>query len=365
MSKIDEMLKQMCPDGVEYKRLKEVSVMERGTSATKNTLVTGEIPVVSGGKEPSFYCDRSNRDGETITIAGSGAGAGFIRYWDCPIFVNDAFSIKGCNVISTKFLYYYLSSLQDKIYATKTGGGIPHVRIANVENFMIPLPPLEIQKEIVKVLDVFTKYDTELQAELQAELQDRIKQYEYYRDKLLNFDDAKHTIRWTTLGEVCKIKNGKDYKALGEGEIPVYGSGGVMTYVDTFAYDKPSVLIPRKGSLSNLYYVTTPFWNVDTIFYTEIDESQVRPKYLFYVLQREHLENLNKASGVPSLTQEVLNRVKIAIPPLKIQSNIVSILDNFDKICSDLKTGLPAEIEKRQKQYEYYRDKLLTFQPKS
>ena len=164
-----------------------------------------------------------------------------------------------------------------------------------------------------------------------------------------------------TLGDVCKIRNGKDYKALNAGDVPVYGSGGVMTYVDAFAYDQPSVLIPRKGSVDKLYYVDTPFWNVDTIFYTEIYNHLVLPKFLFYYLKREHLEQYNTAGGVPSLTQSVLNTVKIVLPSLAEQERIVGILDRFEALCNDLTRGLPAEIEARKKQYEYYRDALLTF----
>src|SRR4051812_32479298 len=112
------------------------------------------------------------------------------------------------------------------------------------------------------------------------------------------------------LGDVVRIKNGKDHKPLGEGDIPVYGSGGVMRYADTFAYDKPSVLIPRKGSLGNLFYVDVPFWTVDTIFYTEIDETQASPKFLYYFLTTVGLGEMNQAGGVPSQTQSVLNELR-------------------------------------------------------
>ncbi len=134
-----------------------------------------------------------------------------------------------------------------------------------------------------------------------------------------------------------------------------------MTYIDTYAYDKPSVLIPRKGSIEKLYYVDIPFWTVDTIFYTEIHTDMVVPKFVYYYLQKAHLEDLNTAGGVPSLTQSVLNKVQFPIPPIKEQERIVSILDRFDTLCNDLTSGLPAEIEARRRQYEYYRDKLLTF----
>ena len=164
-------------------------------------------------------------------------------------------------------------------------------------------------------------------------------------------------VEWKTLKVVLKIRNGRDYKHLGEGPIPVYGSGGIMTYVDTPMYTNPSVLIPRKGSIDKLYYVDTPFWNVDTVFYTEIDTAQVVEKYVYYVLQKEHLEKLNTAGGVPSLTQSVLNEVIIPVPPLPVQEEIVRILDTFTKLQAELQ----AELQKRKQQYSYYLDNLLKF----
>ena len=160
-------------------------------------------------------------------------------------------------------------------------------------------------------------------------------------------------VEYKPLKDILRIRNGRDYKHLDKGLIPVYGSGGIMTYVDTPMYSKPSVLIPRKGSIDKLYYVDTPFGNVDTVFYTEIDTSKVVEKYVYYVLQKEHLEKLNTAGGVPSLTQGVLNEVLIPVPPLPVQEEIVRILDNFAE--------LQAELQKRIQQYEYYRDKLLSF----
>ncbi len=161
------------------------------------------------------------------------------------------------------------------------------------------------------------------------------------------------------LCEVLTIKNGKDYKSFAKGAYPVYGSGGVMTYIDTFVCDKPSVLIPRKGSLDKLYYVDVPFWTVDTIFWTEIDAEIIQPKFVYYYLQTQHLEDLNMAGGVPSLTQSILNEVPIPLPPLPVQQEIVRILDNFTELTAELKAELTAELAARKKQYEYYRDELL------
>ena len=134
-----------------------------------------------------------------------------------------------------------------------------------------------------------------------------------------------------------------------------------MAYVNKCAYDKPSVLIPRKGSLDKLYYVDTPFWNVDTIFYTEIYTNIVEPRYVFYCLRKEHLEQYNTAGGVPSLTQTTLNKIRIPVPPLEIQREIVRILDIFTELEEKLEGELKAELEARKQQYEYYRDKLLSF----
>ena len=168
-------------------------------------------------------------------------------------------------------------------------------------------------------------------------------------------------VEYKELSEVLTIRNGKDYKHFGEGNVPVYGSGGIMTYIDTAVYKKPSVLIPRKGSLDKLYFVQEPFWTVDTIFYTDINVDIVEPKYIFYYLQKEHLEKLNKAGGVPSLTQSVLNKVKLPVPPLEVQREIVRILDNFAIATTEIQQKLQEELTARQKQYEYYRDLLLTF----
>lgn len=168
-------------------------------------------------------------------------------------------------------------------------------------------------------------------------------------------------VEYKELHEILAIKNGSDYKGFGEGDIPVYGSGGIMTYIDTFAYDKPSVLIPRKGSIDKLYYVDTPFWNVDTIFYTDIDTTKAIPRYVYHCLLREHLEQYNTAGGVPSLTQKVLNKIKIPIPPLEVQAEIVKILDEYSTSVTALQQELEAELTARKKQYEYYRDLLLDF----
>lgn len=166
---------------------------------------------------------------------------------------------------------------------------------------------------------------------------------------------APDGIQYKSLGEVLKIKNGKDHKHLGDGDIPVYGSGGIMRYADESAAEGPSVLIPRKGSLGNLFYVEGPFWVVDTIFRTEIDVSQLDPKFLFHLLLTMSLGEMNQAGGVPSQTQSVLNKLRIPVPPLEVQREIVRILDTFSKMEAELE----AELEARKQQYDFFRSQLM------
>ena len=166
-------------------------------------------------------------------------------------------------------------------------------------------------------------------------------------------------VEWKVLKDVAILKNGKDWKTLPSGEVPVYGSGGEMgEFVSDYSYDKPTVLIPRKGSISNLFYIEKAFWNVDTIYYTEIDENKIIPKYFYYYLTTVKLEEMATNPTRPSLTQAILDKVKIPIPPLEIQEKIVQILDKF----TDYVTELTSELTSRKKQYSYYRDKLLSFE---
>lgn len=132
------------------------------------------------------------------------------------------------------------------------------------------------------------------------------------------------------LSDVCTVKYGKDHKRIADGRIPVYGSGGIMRYIDTALYDKKSVLIPRKGTLDNLFFVNEPFWTVDTLFYTEIDETKVIPEYLYYFLKTRNLAGMNVGTAVPSLTVAVLNEIKIDVPSLSEQQIIADTLSALD-----------------------------------
>ena len=358
MSRLKELMEELCPNGIEFKDLEKCcNILDnKRKPVTKSARIAGKYPYY-GANGIQDYVFEYIFDGKYVLVGEDGSvinenGNPIVTWAEGKIWVNNhAHIIEEKEGVSLRYLYHYIQTIN---VTNLIHGNIPKLNQGDFRKLQIAVPPLEVQDEIVRILDDFTL----LSAELSAELKARQVQYEYYRDKLL---ENKNKTQVVFLEDILKIKNGKDYKHLGNGDIPVYGTGGIMTYVNQYSYNKPSVLIPRKGSLDKLYYVDKPFWNVDTIFYTEIDESKAIPKYIYYYLQNEHLEKLNKAGGVPSLTQTILNKIKIVLPNIEIQNKIINVLDNFDTICSDLKIGLPAEIEARQKQYEFYRDTLLTY----
>lgn len=386
MSKLEKLIQQYCPDGVEYKALGEVTIMKRGTSATKGIMQAGNIPVISGGRQPAFYCNASNRTGEVITVAGSGAGAGYVQYWNEPIFVCDAFSIQGNETLNTKYVYYVLTSIQEKIYSTKKGGGVPHVHISSIDKFEIPVPPLPVQEEIVRVLDAFT----ELQAELQAELQKRKQQYNFYRDNLLTNFTTNQNVKEYTLGELGTITRGnglqkKDFTKEGVGCIhygQIYTRFGAfanktLTYVNKELASR--LLQVEKGNLviactsENVEDICKSVaWlgeeNICTGGHACVYRHNQNPKYISYFFQTEYFFNQKKkytyGTKVKDIKPDSIAKIKIPLPSLKEQERIVSILDNLYTLTNDLTSGLPAEMEKRRQQYEFYRDKLLTFKRK-
>lgn len=365
MNYIDRLVAELCPDGVEYRPLGSLGKRNKGTAITASKMRSLE----PGNKDLRIFAagstfvdtDSSNIPAKDILhgpaiIVKSRGYIGFEYYEKSFTHKNEMWSYTlDSSIVDQKFIYYYLLTqvhyLQE--LARSKSVKLPQLSVKDTDSLEVPVPPLEIQEAIVEILDKFTN----LEAELEAELEARTLQYEYYRDSLFEALDCPRV----PLDSFAKIKNGKTYKDFGAGNIPVYGSGGIMTYVDRFAYDKPTVLIPRKGSLGNLFYLEEPFWNVDTIFYTEIDEEQVIPKFLYYFLRTAHLEDLNTAGGVPSLTQKVLNKVLVPVPSLEEQQRIVDILDRFDALTTSLSEGLPAELAARRSQYEYYRDQLLSF----
>jgi type I restriction enzyme S subunit len=163
--------------------------MLRGDYVTKKRTKPGEIPVILGGQEPAYYCDKSNHTGEAIVISRSGAYAGFVSYWNEPIFVTDGFILEPSDKVTSRYLFHWLKNRQNDLYNQKRGAGVPHVRGTEIMEMSLPVPPLEEQARIVAILDKFDALTTDLTAGLPAEIAARRKQYEYYRDKLLTFKE--------------------------------------------------------------------------------------------------------------------------------------------------------------------------------
>lgn len=405
MTKLEELINELCPDGVEYKKLADVCNFNRGTSLVSKNAKSGNIPVISGGQKPAFYHNEANRTGTTITVAGSGAYAGYVSIWYEPIFVCDAFSVepKNADELDIKYLYHYLTNNQNKIYNKKTGAGIPHVHGKDIAKFSIPLPPLSIQSEIVHILDSFTLITAELTAELTA----RQKQYVFYRDYLLDFSNEDVTkkipdidctnIKYLPLEEVIislntglnprkffrlntddaknyyvTIREIKNNKIVFNDKTDRINDEALRLCNNRSNLDVNDILFSGTGTIGETALIESKpnNWNIKEGVYSIKPNSQfIISKYLMYLLQSSKVrsEYLRKAEGgtVKSIQMKKLKEIIIPVPPLSVQENIVIILDRFDKLNNDMSEGLPAEIEVRKKQYEYYRDTLLSFDDKA
>ncbi|WQZ88156.1 restriction endonuclease subunit S [Helicobacter pylori] len=395
MHKIERLLQTLAPKGVEFRKLGEVCDFQKGKSITKKAVTFGKVPVISGGRQPAYYHNEANRSGETIAISSSGVYAGYVSYWDIPVFLADSFSVSPKQkTLMPKYLFHYLTTQQDAIHATKSAGGIPHVYSKDLQNFLIPIPPLEIQQEIVKILDAFTELNTELNTELKA----RKKQYEYYQNMLLDFNDinqnhkdakerlaqktypkrlktllqtlAPKGVEFRKLGEVINIFKGKQLNKellLDYGEYPVM-NGGIHAsgYWSEYNTDCPKIIISQGGaSAGYVNYMTSKFWAGAHCYAIELNSEKLNYKFLYYFLKNSQtiLMKSQFGAGIPALNKADIETLTIPIPPLEIQQEIVKILDQFSLLTTDLLAGIPAEIKARKKQYEYYREKLLTFKP--
>lgn len=358
---------------VVWKKLGEVCSFKKGTMITSKTAVEGDIPVISGGQKPAFYHNEANRNGDSIVIAGSGAYAGYVSYWTIPVFVSDAFSITPINekFLQKKYLYYYLLHVQDSIYATKTSGGIPHVYSRFIENFILPVPDLIIQKQIVNHLDTFTSLISRLESELEL----RQKQYEHYREELLSFEGDKE-VEWKTLGDIGDVAMCKRIfkeQTQPQGEIPFYKIGTFGKTADAFIsrelyedfrskYKYPKIgdiLMSASGSIGRtvVYDGSDAYYQDSNIVWIENDESIVSNKFLrlIYSITKWNVDN---GGVIARLYNKNIRSTIIPIPRKNRQQQIVDKLDMFEQLIAALK----REIALRKKQYAYYRDKLLTFE---
>lgn len=387
MKNLETLIQELCPNGVEFVKLGECCTFKRGTTITAKNAIAGDVPVLAGGQKPAYYHNVSNRAGETIVVAGSGAYAGYVSYWTIPVFLSDSFSVQPDNRLVVKFVYYFLKNIQQKIFATKKGSGVPHVHGSSIAKFEIPLPPIEVQTEIVRILDKFTS----LEAELEAELDCRKRQYEYYRDKLLSFENVGgQEVEWKKMSEVFDMRNGyTPSKAKAEywegGTIPWFRMEDIRENGRILSDSIQHITMEgvKKGKLfpTNSFILATTatigehaLVIVDSLANQQFTNLTVRKslsdrllvRFVFhymFIVDEWCKKNIN-VSGFASVDMNKFKKLEFPIPSLEEQHRIVSILDRFESLTTSLQSGLPAEIAARHQQYEHYRDKLLTFKRK-
>ncbi|SPX81047.1 restriction endonuclease subunit S [Moraxella ovis] len=356
---------------VEWKTLGEVAIIKTGQSVSKQKILDnqGIYPVINSGKEPLGYIDEWNTENDPIGITSRGAGVGSIIWQEGKYFrgnLNYSTTIKDKEILNARFLYYVLVNFQKTIHSLCTFTGIPALNASELKKLIIPIPPLEIQQKIVQILDAFTA----VTAELTAEYNLRVKQYQYYRDLLLDFNHLKNpfanglNVEWKGLGEVAKkIYSGKNKEKTANGIYSIYGSTGIIGKTNIKAHEGEKILVARVGANAGFVHIAQGEYDVsDNTLVIEEDRSQLILKYLYYVLKGMNLNQFAKGAGQPLITGGYLKSITIPIPPLEIQTQIVEILDKFDTLTHSISEGLPREIELRQKQYEYYRELLLNFQ---
>ncbi len=402
MSKIGELMKKLCPNGVEYKEIWQVTNWDKrfnsvpsekqkivlkfkhvlASELKRMTTPTGNIKLLSTGVFDGYTDDNIAagliNDGEVVAIPSGGSAN--IKYYKGQ-FVDSGNILCGSsniNYLNIKYFYYYLLENKKKIENTYRGSGVKHPNMAEILDFSIPTPPLEVQEEIVRILDTFTALISELKAELEA----RKKQYEYYRNKLLSFEGKN--VEWKTLGEVCEFKYGFTAKARDKGDtrfirITDINSNGKLKkeeikYINLsennkeYLLRKGDVLIARTGATYGKTILYDEEYNAifaSFLIRIRFINNTITPKYFWHFAQStkywEQAVKLVSGGAQQQFNANVLKLIKIPAPSIELQHKVLTILDKFDTLVNDLSIGIPAEIEARQKQYEYYRGKLLSF----
>ena len=406
MSKLKELIDRLCPEGVEFITLNELCEIKTGKGITKKDAEKGgRFPIISGGQTPMGFFHISNRAANTVTISRVGAYAGFVSLIKEDFYLNDkCFSIIPYeSKIYVPFLFYYLKHIEAQIKELQSEGGVPTINTQKVGAIRIPVPPIEVQEEIVKILDRFADYAAELQAELQA----RKEQYEYYRNLLLTFNPSacgcgtdgeqeikvtawgghSYEIAWKTMEEVFDMRNGYTPSK----NNPMFWDGGTIPWFrmedirdfgrilsDSYQHITPAA-IKGKGLFEKNSFILATTATIgehamliaDSLANQRFTNLKVRkslydklvPKFIYYYMfiVDEFCKNNTNVSGFASVDMGKLKKMQFPIPPIELQEKIVAILDRFETLVNDLTQGLPAEIAAVKEQYEYYRNKLLTF----
>lgn len=385
MSKLEELIQQYCPDGVEYVPLSSIADLSRGKVISKDYIKDngGDYPVYSSQSENEGILGRINSymyDGKYLTWTTDGAYAGTIFRRLGKFNITNVCGLVKVNTpnVSMDFLYYWLYVEAPK-YVYR-GMGNPKLMSNVMGAISVPVPPLPVQEEIVRILDTFT----ELQAELQAELQKRLQQYNYYRDNLLSFE-GRTDVQWKKLNEVATVYDGTHqtpaYKESGIPFISVENIGNIYNsrkYISREDFDKYKIK-PRMGDvfmtrIGSIGVCAVFEKQADIAYYVSLalirpNQDAVNSRYLKHIIESltgcKELRKRTLVNAVPiKVNKDDIGKIVLPFPSLAEQQKIVSILDRFDSLTNDLTEGLPAEIEKRRLQYEYYRDKLLTFKRK-
>ncbi|HCL19663.1 restriction endonuclease subunit S [Odoribacter splanchnicus] len=391
MSKLQDLIQKLCPDGVEYKKLGDVCELSRGKVYSKTYIVenAGEYPVYSSQTANNGELGRISTfdyDGEYLTWTTDGAYAGTIFHRKGKFSITNVCGLISIKItdLSIRFLYYWLSiKAKEHVYS---GMGNPKLMSNQMIPIEVPIPPLKVQEEIVKILDRFAEYAAELQAELQA----RQEQYEYYRNKLLSFSDInrEHTdVTWMKMSEIGSFIRGKRFvrtDIVNDG-VPCIHYGDMYTYYGLYATQskgwlrnelaskmryaqKNDVVIVAAGEnkedigIGLAWLGDEPAAVHDACF---IFRSNLYPQYVSHYLRSNyyHRQIVKYVSEgkICSISAKGLGNAIIPIPTYEEQVRIATLLNNFEALVSDLSQGLPAEITAVQEQYEYYRNKLLSF----
>lgn len=377
MSRLDDLIQQLCPNGVEYKKVKNVYKRLRGTSITaaemkKIATPDGEIKIFAGGKTV-INAKAQDISGNNIirvpAVLVQSRGIIDVVYYEKPFtFKNEMWAYTATERISVRFLFYVLKNNILALRKAASGmGSLPQISLPVTEELLIPVPPQPVQEEIVRILDKFTA----LEAELEAELEARRKQYEFYRDQLLTFGDE---VEWKPLGGeqgIAELGTGSHntIDAIENGNYRFYVRSDNILHMNTYDYDEEAIITSGDGVGVGkiIHYVNGKYALHQRAYRIRLKNSDsLSTKFIFYYMKvhfQKYILGSAVNSSVTSIRRHMLERFQIPIPPLPEQERIVAILDKFDALINDISSGLPAELEMRRKQYEYYRDRLLTFKP--
>ena len=386
MSKIEDLIKQYCPDGVEYKKLGELGTFYGGiTGKSKADFENGNAKFISYKNVYSnFVVDQSTSDRVMI---GENENQRSLQYGDIcftgssetpdecgfssvvtsvpsePLYLNSFsffFRFHDLSGINPEYMKYLFRSSDLRYQIGKTANGVTRFNVSKelMKSVIIPIPHIAVQDEIVRILDKFT----ELEKELEKELELRRKQYEWYRDKLLTFDGGGRRKKVSEITNVLRGKRLTKTQLSEEGKFSVFHGGlEPLGKYDSFNRKANTVMIINVGaSAGTVGYCKEDFWSSDGCFCLSATE-EAEARYLYFVFQsNEHylISRVRKA-GIPTLDAKVIEDMEIPVPSLQEQERIVKILDKFDTLTTDLTSGLPAEIKLRHQQYEYYRDYLF------